>query len=85
MSGEEIHAYQLNSALLRCDEGKILIDDIDIKTYKVRSLRDKIGIVLQDTVLFSDTVKNNILLGKPGATDEEIIAAQKPQMPTILL
>ncbi|MEB2267732.1 ABC transporter ATP-binding protein/permease [Priestia megaterium] len=58
-------------------EGKILIDDIDIKTYKVRSLRDKIGIVLQDTVLFSDTVKNNILLGKPGATDEEVVAAAK--------
>nr|WP_304217857.1 ABC transporter ATP-binding protein [Fredinandcohnia onubensis] len=57
--------------------GRILLDGTDIRSYKVRSLRDKIGMVHQDTFLFSDSVKHNILLGKPGATDEEIIEAAK--------
>lgn len=58
-------------------EGRILLDGYDIRSYRVRSLRDQIGMVLQDTILFSDSVKENILLGKPDATDEEIIAAAK--------
>ncbi|MFC3885352.1 ABC transporter ATP-binding protein [Bacillus songklensis] len=58
-------------------EGRILIDDRDIRDYKVRSLRDKIGIVLQDAVLFSESVKENILMGKPDATEEEVIQAAK--------
>ncbi|BDG42103.1 ABC transporter ATP-binding protein [Saccharococcus caldoxylosilyticus] len=58
-------------------EGKILLDGIDIRDIRVRSLRDKIGIVFQDSFLFSDSVKDNILLGKPDATDEEVIAAAK--------
>ncbi|WP_010677469.1 ABC transporter ATP-binding protein [Bacillus timonensis] len=58
-------------------EGRILLDGTDIRSYKVRSLRDKIGMVHQDTFLFSESVKHNILLGKPGATDEEIIEAAK--------
>ena len=45
--------------------------------YKLKSLRDQIGIVLQDSILFSDSVKSNILMGKPDATDEEVIAAAK--------
>jgi glucan exporter ATP-binding protein len=57
--------------------GRILLDGIDIRDIRVRSLRDKIGIVFQDSFLFSDSVKENILLGKPDATDEEIIAAAK--------
>jgi ATP-binding cassette, subfamily B, putative efflux pump len=57
--------------------GRILLDGIDIRHFRVRSLRDKIGIVFQDSFLFSDSVKENILLGKPGATDEEVIAAAK--------
>lgn len=57
--------------------GRILLDGTDIRSYKVRSLRDKIGMVHQDTFLFSDSVKHNILLGKPGATDEEIMEAAK--------
>ena len=43
----------------------------------VKSLRDQIGIVMQDNILFSDSVKSNILMGKPDATDEEVIAAAK--------
>ncbi len=58
-------------------EGRILLDGVDIRSYKVRSLRDKIGMVHQDTFLFSESVKHNILLGKPGASDEEIIEAAK--------
>ncbi|WP_374718822.1 ABC transporter ATP-binding protein [Parageobacillus toebii] len=58
-------------------KGRILLDGIDIRDIRVRSLRDQIGIVFQDSFLFSDSVKENILLGKPGATDEEVIAAAK--------
>lgn len=58
-------------------EGRILLDGVDIRDIRVRSLRDKIGIVFQDSFLFSDSVKENILLGKPDATDEEVIAAAK--------
>ncbi|WP_318246883.1 ABC transporter ATP-binding protein [Bacillus infantis] len=58
-------------------KGEILLDGTDIRRFKVRSLRDKIGIVLQDNILFSESVKTNILLGKPHASDEEVIAATK--------
>jgi ATP-binding cassette, subfamily B, putative efflux pump len=58
-------------------KGRILLDGIDIRDIRVRSLRDQIGMVFQESFLFSDSVKENILLGKPGATDEEVIAAAK--------
>ncbi|MFD0679364.1 MULTISPECIES: ABC transporter ATP-binding protein [unclassified Paenibacillus] len=58
-------------------EGLIKIDDKNINTLKLKSLRDHIGIVQQDVYLFSGTVKENILYGKPGATDEEIITAAR--------
>jgi subfamily B ATP-binding cassette protein MsbA len=58
-------------------EGRILMDRQDIRDYRVRSLRDKIGLVLQDTVLFSESVKENILMGKPDATEEEVVEAAK--------
>ncbi|WP_275950911.1 ABC transporter ATP-binding protein [Cytobacillus citreus] len=58
-------------------KGSILLDGKDIRSFKVRSLRDKIGMVLQDNILFSESVKTNILLGKPDATEEEVIAAAK--------
>ncbi|WP_307479937.1 ABC transporter ATP-binding protein [Cytobacillus purgationiresistens] len=57
--------------------GNILLDGKDIRSFKVRSLRDNIGMVLQDNILFSESVKVNILLGKPEATDEEVIRAAK--------
>ncbi|MCR2821983.1 ABC transporter ATP-binding protein/permease [Lederbergia panacisoli] len=53
-------------------DGRVLLDGIDIRKFKVRSLRDKIGMVLQDNILFSDSVKSNILLGKPDGSDEEV-------------
>ncbi|MFO1443158.1 ABC transporter ATP-binding protein [Bacillus sp. Bva_UNVM-123] len=58
-------------------KGRILLDGSDIRHFKVRSLRDKIGMVLQDNILFSESVKTNILLGRPNATDEEVIEAAK--------
>jgi subfamily B ATP-binding cassette protein MsbA len=57
--------------------GKITLDGTDIREFQVRSLRDKIGMVLQDSILFSESVRSNILLGKPDATEEEVIAAAK--------
>lgn len=58
-------------------KGRILLDGIDVRDVKQKDLRDQIGMVLQDNILFSDTVKENILLGKPDATDEEVIQAAK--------
>ncbi|OLN21346.1 multidrug ABC transporter ATP-binding protein [Domibacillus antri] len=57
--------------------GRILLDGTDIRDFEVRSLRDKIGMVLQDNILFSDSVRENILLGRPDATEEEVVAAAK--------
>ncbi|WP_342536218.1 ABC transporter ATP-binding protein [Sporosarcina sp. FSL K6-3508] len=62
--------YDVNS-------GAIRVDGYDIRDVKVKSLRDQIGMVLQDSILFSDSVKSNILMGKPDATDEEVVAAAK--------
>ncbi|WP_046181331.1 ABC transporter ATP-binding protein [Domibacillus tundrae] len=58
-------------------DGRILLDGTDIRDFNVRSLRDKIGMVLQDNILFSDSVRENILLGRPEGTDEEVIEAAK--------
>ncbi|MBP3952355.1 ABC transporter ATP-binding protein [Bacillus sp. YZJH907-2] len=55
--------------------GRIVLDGIDIRNYKVRTLRDNIGMVMQDNILFSDSVKQNIMMGNPNATDAEVIAA----------
>jgi subfamily B ATP-binding cassette protein MsbA len=59
------------------NEGHISIDDQDIRTITKHSLRNLMGLVTQDSILFNDTVKNNTLLGKENATDEEVIAALK--------
>ena len=58
-------------------EGTITIDGIDVKKYKRRSLRENIAMVLQDTHLFSGTVRENIRYGRPDATDEEVEQAAK--------
>ena len=58
-------------------KGEILIDDMNINKYKKNSLRNMFGVVLQDTYLFSGTIKENIRYGKLNATDEEIITACK--------
>jgi ATP-binding cassette, subfamily B, multidrug efflux pump len=57
--------------------GQVLIDGRDIKDYSLRSLRSNIGIVLQESFLFSSSIKSNISYGKPDATMDEIIDAAK--------
>ncbi len=58
-------------------KGKLLIDGINIKDYSLHSLRKQISIVTQEPILFNDTIAANIALGKPEATEDEIIAAAK--------
>jgi ATP-binding cassette subfamily B multidrug efflux pump len=57
--------------------GSVLVDGRDVRYVQVESLRQQIGIVLQDTFLFSTSVIENIRFGRPGASDEEVIAAAK--------
>ena len=59
------------------EEGEILIDNINIKDYKLTDLRGLMGIVSQDSILFNDSVFNNITLGNENANKEEVIAAAK--------
>ncbi|HYD20267.1 MAG TPA: ATP-binding cassette domain-containing protein, partial [Flavipsychrobacter sp.] len=58
-------------------EGTIYIDGTDIRKYKLTDYRAQFSIVLQEPVLFSTTIKENIRYGRPGATDKEIIEAAK--------
>ena len=57
--------------------GKLLIDGRDVREYKIHPLRDQIGYVLQDTVLFRGTILENIAFGRPTATREEIVEAAR--------
>ena len=58
-------------------EGQILVDGVDVRDYAIKDLRKRVAVVLQETILFSGTIKDNIKWGKPDATEEEIIAAAK--------
>jgi len=55
--------------------GEVLIDGVDLRDYKLRGLRSQIGFVLQDTVLFCGTIRDNIAYGRPDASEDEIVAA----------
>lgn len=59
------------------NEGAVKFDNVDVRDLDLKSLRDHVGIVLQDSVLFSGTVGDNIKFGKPDATDDEMIGAAK--------
>ena len=59
------------------NDGRVLVDNIDIRQYDPADLRSGIGFVLQDTDLFYGKLRDNIALGKPEATDEEILAAAR--------
>jgi ABC-type multidrug transport system fused ATPase/permease subunit len=59
------------------ESGSVKMDGEDVREYKLKPLRDKIGYVLQDTVLFRGTILENIAFGRPAATREEVIAAAK--------
>ncbi|QEE49696.1 ABC transporter ATP-binding protein [Flavobacterium alkalisoli] len=58
-------------------EGSVRIDGTDIRDLSLHSLRGLMGLVTQDSILFNDTIRNNIMLGKPDATEEEVMAALK--------
>jgi ATP-binding cassette subfamily B protein len=58
-------------------KGEILIDGINVKDIKIKSLRENIGMVQQDVFLFTGTIKENILYGKPDAKDTEVVKAAK--------
>ena len=59
------------------DNGKILIDGLDIQSLQIKSIRKQVGVMLQDSFLFSGTIMENIRYGRLDATDEECIAAAK--------
>ncbi|RZJ67768.1 MAG: ABC transporter ATP-binding protein [Flavobacterium sp.] len=59
------------------NKGAILVDGIDIRDMDLQSLRGLMGLVTQDSILFNDTIKGNVSLGKPNATDDEVIEALK--------
>ena len=58
-------------------QGKILVDGIDVRDYSLKALRSAIGVVQQDSFLFSGTIRENILYGKPDASEADITAAAK--------
>ena len=58
-------------------QGRLLLDGHDLRTLTKKSLRNQISIVLQDTLLFSTTVRENIAYGRPGATEEQIVEAAR--------
>jgi ATP-binding cassette subfamily B multidrug efflux pump len=68
---------QLISRFYEPSEGKILIDGQDINTYSLKSLRKNIGVVLQESFLFSSSIRDNIAYGNPEASIEQIIDAAK--------
>jgi len=68
---------QLIPRFYEVNDGEILVDGINLKDIKIKSLREKIGLVQQDIFLFTGTIKENILYGKPNAEDMEVIKAAK--------
>jgi ATP-binding cassette, subfamily B, bacterial len=69
--------FQLLSRFYDPQSGRIILDGVDIRTANLYQLRQRIGIVPQNTVLFADSAMENIRLGKPDATDDEVITAAK--------
>jgi len=67
----------LLSRFYEINKGSIEIDGHDLKEYDLSALREKIGVVLQDVFLFSDTIRNNITLGNPNISDDKIKQAAK--------
>lgn len=68
---------QLLTRFYEVSEGAVLVDGVNVKDYRQNTLRKKVGVVLQDNVLFSGTVLHNLRLANPSATDEDLIKAVK--------
>lgn len=58
-------------------EGEVLVDGVDVRRYDLTGLREQIGLVLQTSLLFSDSIRENIAYGRPDATEEEVFAAAR--------
>ena len=61
--------------------GQVLVDGVDVRDYPMEELRSRIGMVLQNNVLFSGTIRENLLWGRPDATEAEMIQAAKDALP----
>jgi ATP-binding cassette subfamily B protein/subfamily B ATP-binding cassette protein MsbA len=70
-------AVSLITRLYEATLGRILVDGVDIRGYKLKSLRDQVAVVLQEAVVMSGTVRENLRYGRLDASDEEIVAAAK--------
>ncbi|MDD6174613.1 MAG: ABC transporter ATP-binding protein [Firmicutes bacterium] len=71
---------QMIPRLYDVDEGQVLVDDVDVRDYSLKNLRDGVGMVLQKNVLFSGTIRENLMWGDETATEEEVrSAAQSAQ------
>ena len=68
---------KLIAGILKPSGGQILLDGVDVRDYRIKDLRQRVAVVLQETILFSGTIRDNIKWGKGDATEEEIIAAAK--------
>ncbi len=68
---------QLIARLYDVDGGRVLVGGVDVREYKLQSLRDEVAMVLQKNVLFSGTIKENLMWGNENATDSEIHEAAK--------
>ncbi len=68
---------QMIPRLYDVDEGEVLVDGVNVKDYSLKHLRDGVGMVLQNNVLFSGTIMDNLKWGNENASDEEVIAAAK--------
>lgn len=68
---------QLIARLYDATQGKVLVGGVDVRNYKLKELRDAVAMVLQKNVLFSGTIKDNLLWGNENATDEQIAKACK--------
>ncbi len=75
--GGKSTAVNLIPRFYDCTQGRITIDDINIKNYSLKSLRENIAEVFQDNFIFTGTIKENIMLGKPDATEVELENAVK--------
>ncbi|MGG1612641.1 ABC transporter ATP-binding protein [Paenibacillus sp. FSL K6-2441] len=75
--GGKSTVLQLLTRMYDVDAGRVLIDDKDIRDYSLASLRSQIGIVTQDNFLYSSSVRDNIAIARPDATEEEIVEAAR--------
>lgn len=69
--------FQLLLRFYDADQGAVLVNDVDVRELKLHSLRERIGLVAQDSVIFSSTAMDNIRYGRPDATDAQVIEAAR--------